>query len=120
MKRKKSRSSKFCKDIFQRMGFKERIQQMLGYLIDSITSMIPDKVFSRLELFFFKKWKRSAKKIIRMCKEQDVDPRYYLVRTLPEEEQYNFAKSMDFADIYVKMDECPEVFIKQYAKYSLA
>lgn len=117
MRKKKNsgRCSKVCKGIWQRLNFMGRIKEAAGYLFDSLTSFIPDSVFSRLEAFFYKKWKKSAKKLVDVCKKNNVDPRYYLIKTLPEDEQYNFAKSLDYVQIYSRLDDCPEIFLAQYA-----
>ena len=102
---------KFVKGIWDRIGIMQKLRNIIDYIKDHFAHLLSNSLIDKIENFIWEKgFKGAANKIIEICEKEGIDPRYHLVRAVPEEEQYDFAKSMHFERAYTEDYNAPECF----------
>lgn len=97
--------------IWNRVDIVRRIKSIWNFIKERISWTVEDKILDKLEQFIWEKgFKGLSYKLIKLCKDEGIDPRYHLVQTVPEEDRLEYARAMGFEKQYKTLFDTPEYY----------
>lgn len=101
------------KNIWREADLKGRVEDGCAHASKKVAESTMRILLSKCESGVHKIWSRCAEKVIHLCEDEGVDPRFYIVSSMDPNEQYDAAKAMEFDHVYEKCFECPPAFYEK-------